>query len=187
MSRLDTLLAKYRTHISLPWPPGLAGIQRVIFAVYDKGDELRLRARIDDFAQATTAADKRWLAIDLTSAFPDWLATQEYREAYFECPEDLDGYPAGEITRFNAHLRTQLSTTIAEKADADTVVALHGVATLFGLGRVSALVEAIQANVPGRLLVFFPGEHNTDSHAYRLLDARDGWNYLALPLTPDHP
>ena len=186
MSRLDQLLTAYRSHIAIPWPEGLAGIQRVIFAVYDKEDELKLRARIDDFAQATQAAGKRWHGIDLTNAFPDWLSTQEYREAYFECPEDLDGYPSGEVTAFAAHLQTGLRDTVTRAGDAETVVAITGVATLFGLARVSALVESLKDAFAGRLLVFFPGEHNPETHAYRLLDARDGWNYLALPLTPDH-
>jgi hypothetical protein len=44
-------------------------------------------------------------------------------------------------------------------------------------------VEGIKDAIQGRLLVFFPGEHHPDSHTYRLLDARDGWNYLAIPLT----
>jgi hypothetical protein len=33
------------------------------------------------------------------------------------------------------------------------------------------------------LLVFFPGQF--DNNNYRLLDARDGWNYLAVPITAD--
>ena len=33
----------------------------------------------------------------------------------------------------------------------------------------------------GRLLVFFPGVYEQNN--YRLLDARDGWNYLAFPIT----
>ena len=61
------------------------------------------------------------------------------------------------------------------------VVALKGVACLYGLLMVSDLVKALAANVPGRLLVFFPGEH--EGNNYRLLDARDGWNYLAVPIT----
>lgn len=185
MSRLEQLLAAYRTHIGLPWPAGVSGIQRVIFAVHDKEDELRLRARLEDFEQATRAAGKRWHGIDLTDAFPDWLATQEYREAYFECPEDLDGYPSGEVTAFVAHLQATLRDAITRADGPDTVIAISGVATLFGLARVSALVESVKDLIGGRLLVFFPGEHNPDTHAYRLLDARDGWNYLALPLTPD--
>ena len=33
----------------------------------------------------------------------------------------------------------------------------------------------------GRLVVFFPGQFEQNN--YRLLDARDGWNYLAVPIT----
>ena len=56
-------------------------------------------------------------------------------------------------------------------------MALLGVGSLFGLARVSTIVEGIKDVVPGRLLVFFPGEHHPENHTYRLLDARDGWNY----------
>jgi len=47
--------------------------------------------------------------------------------------------------------------------------------TPLSLARLKTLLE-------GRLLVFFPGEHHPENHTYRLLDARDGWNYLAVPL-----
>jgi hypothetical protein len=57
-----------------------------------------------------------------------------------------------------------------------------GVGTLFGLARVSSVVEGIKDSIQGRLLVFFPGEHLPENHTYRLLDARDGWNYLAVHL-----
>ena len=40
-SRVTKLAAAYRQHLSVPWQTGLAAIQRVIFAVYDKADELR--------------------------------------------------------------------------------------------------------------------------------------------------
>ena len=71
---------------------------------------------------------------------------------------------------------------IEAESGPDTVVALLGVGTLFGLARVSSVVEGIKEAVDGRLLVFFPGEHHPENHTYRLLDARDGWNYLAVPL-----
>ena len=47
--------------------------------------------------------------------------------------------------------------------------------------RVSQLMERVAPTIRGRLLVFFPGEH--EHTTYRLLDARDGWNYLAVPIT----
>ena len=36
--------------------------------------------------------------------------------------------------------------------------------------------------IKGRLLLFFPGEYD-GNNCYRMLDARDGWNYLATPIT----
>jgi hypothetical protein len=182
-SRLQRLAGVYRQHLDVPWQTGLAAIQRVIFAVYDKTDELRLRAQIGEFSLATQQAGKRWLLIDLTNAFPQWMAAQEYRDAYFECPEDLEGWHSGELAGFVRDLVTMLEARIAAEADAQTVVALFGAGTLFGLARVSSIVEGIKDAVPGRLLVFFPGEHHPETHSYRLLDARDGWNYLAVPLT----
>ena len=34
----------------LPWQKGLAGVQKVIFVVYDKADELRFRAHLTEFS-----------------------------------------------------------------------------------------------------------------------------------------
>ena len=64
---------------------------------------------------------------------------------------------------------------------ADTVVALTGIASLFGFLRVSHLVREVEAHIRGNLLVFFPGAYHNNN--YRLMDARDGWNYLAVPIT----
>lgn len=181
-SKVSKLVSAYREHLTVPWQSGLAAIQRVIFAVYDKADELRLRANVEEFALTTQQAGKRWLLVDLTNAFPHWMSAQEYRDAYFESPEDLAGYQSGELTEFVADLTASLKTQIAEQSGPDTVVALMGVGALFGLARVSSVVEGIKDSVEGRLLVFFPGEHHPENHTYRLLDARDGWNYLAVPL-----
>jgi len=181
-SKVTKLIATYRQHLTVPWQNGLAAIQRVIFAVYDKTDELRLRANVEEFALATKEAGKEWLLIDVTNAFPQWMSAQEYRDAYFENPEDLAGYQSGELTEFVTSLTDQIKTRIAAVASPDTVVALMGVGSLFGLARVSSVVEGIKDGVAGRLLVFFPGEYHPENHTYRLLDARDGWNYLAVPL-----
>ena len=65
---------------------------------------------------------------------------------------------------------------------ARSVVGLVGAGSLFGLGavRLSRLVEEVEPAIRGRLVVFFPGER--DGNNYRLLDARDGWSYLALAI-----
>jgi len=39
----------------------------------------------------------------------------------------------------------------------------------------------VEPHIQGRLLIFFPGVYEQNN--YRLLDARDGWNYLAVPIT----
>jgi len=111
-SKVAKLISAYRQHLTVPWQPGLAAIQRVIFAVYDKTDELRLRANVEEFALATQQAGKQWLLLDVTNAFPEWMAAQEYRDAYFECPEDLAGYQNGELTEFIAALNDKLKTHI---------------------------------------------------------------------------
>ena len=49
------------------------------------------------------------------------------------------------------------------------------------LARFSEIVRKVDRDIRGRLLVFFPGQYEHNN--YRLLDARDGWNYLAIPLT----
>ncbi len=180
MSKVAKLLNVYREHIAVPWQQNLAGIQRVIFAVYDPHDELRMRANLLEFEIATKAAGHTWQLIDITDAFPAWMAGQRYRESYFESPEDLDGYLGGQVTGFTHDLEQDLRRQIAESADANTVTALLGVGSLFGLTRVSHVVEKIADAIPGRLLVFFPGEYANNN--YRLLDARDGWNYMAVPL-----
>ena len=49
--------------------------------------------------------------------------------------------------------------------------------------RVSELVAKAESKIRGRLLVFFPGAYENNN--YRLLDARKGWNYLAVPITSE--
>ena len=69
----------------------------------------------------------------------------------------------------------------SEEADTGSVVAVTGLASLFDFMRVSSLIERVEDNVPGRMLVFFPGEYT--NNVYRFMDARDGFNYMAVPIT----
>ena len=61
------------------------------------------------------------------------------------------------------------------------MLALQGVASLYGFLRVSELIHDIEQAILGRFLVFFPG--TKEENNYRFLDARDGWNYLANGIT----
>lgn len=177
-SRIARLAQSYERHASIPWSGRLAGSQRVWFAVYDKNDERRLRARVGEFEIATGRAGHRWSLADVTDVFPMWLAAHEYRDSYFENPAALEVAMEEFLEYLAALVREQLRT-----ADEQTVVAILGVGALFGFVKVSELVKAVQGDVRGRLLVFFPGTH--ENNTYRLLDARDGWNYMAVPITSD--
>ena len=179
MNRIDRLLERYKAHIALPWRQDLAGAEKAIFIVYEKADERRLRARMERFEVATKEASHGWVTCDLTDAFAAWMAGLEYRESYFEFPQDLDLKLDDD---FLEHLAVRLRNHLAAlEADEDAVVAVFGVASLFGFARVSELMEAVQNDIRGRLVVFFPGEYENSN--YRLLDARDGWSYLAVPIT----
>ena len=179
MGRIEELASRYRGHVGAPWQRNLAGDQKAIFVVYPKTDERKLRARMDLFEMATTSTGHRWRLVDLTDAFSRWMAETDYRDAYFEEPETLAMKLRSDFVQVVAgRLREALT---AEGVDDDTVVAVQGVAGLYGLTRVSLVLKEIIKETRGRLVVFFPGEYENNN--YRLLDARDGWNYLAVPIT----
>ena len=178
MGRIEQLVENYRRFAALPWEQNLAGAQRVWFAVYDKTDERRLRIRLGEFELATQSGKHGWKLIDVAGAFAEWMAAEDYRESYFQAPDDLAMAMSGFLDFVSARVKAALDD---EAADANTVVAIHGIACLFGLIKVSDLIGAVDSSIRGRLLVFFPGEFENNN--YRLLDARDGWNYLAVPIT----
>lgn len=176
MSRVDDLLANYVKHIELPWSTNLAPAQRVLMAVYAPEDERRLRLRLPAFEIATRNAGHQWGLVDISDLFERWMAHHEYRDSYFASPELIG--PA--LTGFVDELASEVRSQISELTNPNTVVGLIGASALFGLGeavRLSSLIEKVDDTVAGRLLVFFPGEH--EGNNYRLLGARDGWNYLA--------
>jgi hypothetical protein len=179
MGRIEELAGRFRGHIGAPWQRNLAGDQKAIFVVYPKTDERKLRARLDLFEMATTSTGHRWQALDLTDIFARWMADTDYRDVYFEEPDTLAMKLRSDFMQHAAgRLREAL---MDDDADEDTVVAVQGVACLFGFTRVSLVLKEVVKDIRGRLVVFFPGEYEDNN--YRLLDARDGWNYLAVPIT----
>ena len=177
LSRIEKLTRAYERHIGTPWQRTLAGAQRVVFVVYEKELERTLRSRARDFGAATRDAGHGWTLVDCTSWFADWMADDDYREAYFEDPSLLDLKLESEFRSKSA----QMLCAALEEAGHDDVVALLGVASLYGFLRVSDLIRSVEPAIKGRLVVFFPGSRTENN--FRLLDARDGWNYLAQPIT----
>ncbi len=178
MGRIEQLVENYARFVALAWEQNLASAQRVWFAVYDKSDERRLRIRLDEFELETKKAKHDWKLVDVSGAFAEWMRAEDYRESYFQAPDDLEMAMSGFLDFVSAGVKSALDD---EAAGANAVVAVHGISCLFGLIKVSDLIGAVESSIRGRLLVFFPGEYENNN--YRLLDARDGWNYLAVPIT----
>ena len=179
MSRIEDLAENYAKHIATPWQRTVAGAQRVIMIVYDKELERTLRARKLAFENATRQAGHDWFELDLSDAFSKWMSQDEYREAYFESPEDLQIKLDAEFPEFLAELLHE-ALTKAEVTN-ESVVGVFGLGSLFGFARVSEVLKLVEGDIKGRLLLFFPGQ--LEGNNYRLLDARDGWNYLAVPIS----
>lgn len=177
MGKIEDLAAAYERHVSVPWQRSVAGAQRVMLVVYEKELERTLRARIGEFEQATQRSGHDWTLVECTRWFAEWMAADEYRESWFEDPELLGMKLEGE---FREHVANRLRAEL-DAVGENGVVALLGVASLYGFLRVSEAIRAVEQSIRGRLVVFFPGTKNESN--YRLLDARDGWNYLAQGIT----
>lgn len=175
MNAIDRLLNNYSRQVSLPWSANVAGKQRVWFAVYPPAEERRIRARLPQFEEITLGAGHDWSSVDLTGLFPEYLAAHKYRESIFKDPQHLK---AGSQLEVRA---AELVKEACSLADANSVVTITGLASLFDYMRVSSLIERIEDSVTGRLLVLFPGEYQ--GNIYRFMDARDGFNYMAAPIT----
>jgi hypothetical protein len=178
MTPVQRLLANYTQFVSIPWAANAAGAQRIWFAVYPPAEERRLRARLTEFEIATRDAKQGWKQVDITHLPARWIASNSYREAYFASPsalalleQDLKNYAVEELRE----------VCRAKDVDAGTVISVIGVGGLFGFAHVSSVTAELEADIRGRLLVFFPGEY--ERNMYRFMDARDGFNYMAAPIT----
>lgn len=180
MSRIKQLVQSYSKFINVPWRDDAAAAQRVVFCVYNENDERLLRAKVDEFEIGTREAGHEWAIFDLTDTFAAWLGSQRYAKSYFAKPNLLytllPKYLVYIADEFAAFLEKNNATT-------NTVIALQGVGSLFGLLKVKDVVDRLAPMVDGRLLVLFPGSYENNN--YRLLDGYDGWNYLAVPITAD--
>jgi hypothetical protein len=181
MSKIDELAKLYGRHLLTlpPWQQNVSGAQRVVMVVYDKGLERTLRAKKGDFEIETRKAGYTWLEADLADVFAQWMAAEEYREQYFFAPERMQ---LSLETEFPAFVVDQLRELLKTQVEERSILAVFGIGALFGFTRFSELLKIIEPDIRrGRLAIFFPGQ--VDRNNYRLLDARDGWNYLAVPIT----
>ncbi len=177
MSAIDRLVNNYTRQMRLPWSQNVSGKQCIWFAVYPPSEERRIRSRLPLFESLTLGAQHGWSTVDLTRLLPEYLAAHKYREAIFQNPKHLR---AGSELE-NRAVELVKAACSRDEADADGVVAVTGLASLFDFMRVSTLIERVEDSVRGRMLIFFPGEYA--GNIYRFMDARDGFNYMAVPIT----
>lgn len=181
MSLVSDLVEAYAAHLRLPWRTNLSPAERVWMLVYPPTEERRVRARLDQLALVTHQAGHAWVQVDITDVVGTWLAHHEFAEAFVADPSDLTSALLDDLDEaVAARVRAALT---APGVDTQTVVAVVGAGSLFPFVRASRLVEAVDDDVRGRLLVLFPGRHESTTHSYRLLDARDGFNYRAVAIT----
>lgn len=178
-SKIDLLLSAYEKVVSEPWSSTLSGQERIWFLVYDPADQRKVDLRIGDFETTTIRCGKKWQSVSMKLCFPSWMANHEYRDEYFKNPEFIVDQLEAEFIPFAINFLKEEFKKLDQ--DADTVIAIRDVTSLFGFGRLSEILKSCDKDFKGRLLIFFPGEF--EHNHYRLLDARDGWDYLARPIT----
>jgi hypothetical protein len=129
------------------------------------------------FQQACEKAGHGWKSVELDNVFAEWMSAEDYAADYFAYPDDLRQKLESDFT---AHVAGVIRKAL-ETASPSEAVGIFGVGTLFGLVHVSAVLKHLESSIPGRLIFFFPGTY--DKNVFRLLDARDGWGYMSLPIT----
>lgn len=183
MTLAHTILERLKEHLALPWPKDVSPRERVVMVVYTPADERKLRRLIQsgEFAREIATSGRGWVEHDLATEFSCWLAKHQYRDRYLHRPERLWD-DTGNVRGLDEYLGSRIAE-LTSHLTANDVLALIGAGGLFGLHSISSLVEQIESHIPGRLVVFFPGEHDARTNSYRLLGAKDGWGYLAVPIT----
>lgn len=178
-TRIEALIDAYTKVVKEPWSSALSGQERIWFLVYDPSEQRKIDLHMGDFETAALRAGKKWKSVSLKSCFPSWMANHEYRDDYFMHPEYIVDQLEAEFIPYAIRF---LKTALAEaQSDDQTLIALKDVSSLFGFARLSEILKSCDKDFKGRMLIFFPGEF--EQNQYRLLDARDGWDYLARPIT----
>ena len=178
-SSLNRLLDNFERQVALPLVERLPPAQRVWFIVYSPEQERRIRFLWPEFKLRSEKHGKEWKQIDLTDVIPTWVISQgKHSAAYLKTPASLD-----EDTTQEGLCELLTERIAALDLTPKSLCVLVGLGGLFGFASVSALVKSIQELVPGRLVCFFPGSR--DQNSYHFMNARDGWNYHALPITDE--
>jgi hypothetical protein len=177
-SKIDQLVEAFEKVVKEPWSSTLSGQERIWFLVFDPAEQRKVDFRLGDFETGTLKAGKKWKSISMKQCFPTWMVNHQYRDGYFKKPNHIvDQLEADFIPFAIQFLKNELKKI---EQDQDTLIAIKDVSSLFGFVRLSEILKSCDKDFKGRMLIFFPGEF--EHNHYRLLDARDGWDYLARPI-----
>jgi hypothetical protein len=180
MSKIERLARKFADHLAVGWPAGSSGAQRVVMLIYEPADERVLRRKLPLFEQAAIHANRTWRTVDVTSCIAEWLARHRYKETYFQEPEELCPYD----DRLTSATANKILAALTDPShDENEMLAIVGAGSLFALVSLADVLGRVSHAIKGRLIVFFPGRHHEGR--YRLLDARESWDYLAVPIAAD--
>jgi len=178
-TRIELLIEAYSKVVKEPWSSALSGQERIWFLVYDPSEQRKIELHLVEFEKVAVRAGKSWKSVSLKHCFPSWMANHEYKEDYFTSPEYIVDQLEAEFIPYTIDfLKKELSKL---EQNENTLIAIKDVSALFGFARLSEILKSCDKEFKGRLLIFFPGEF--EQNHYRLLDARDGWDYLARPIT----
>ena len=180
MSRVSDLVHSYKAELPLAWNDNVSGGERVWMLVYPPDLYRQMRHALPGLELATTQAGRAWVVLDVTDDFGRWLSSHRHAEAFYEEPSDLT---QSILDQFETMLVARIRQAL-EVAPANAVVALVGIGSIFPFLRASSVIKSVDSAVTGRLLVLFPGLHDPETHSFRLLDARDGFNYRARVIDP---
>ena len=107
------------------------------------------------------------------------MAATEYRDSYFESPEDLELKLEDD---FLEHVVGRVREVLtSSEADENSVVGIYGIASLFGFVRVSELMKEIERDIRGRGGGVLPRRVREQQLS---VAGRKGW--VELPRSPDH-
>jgi hypothetical protein len=172
---VDELLGHFRRQASLPWSRDVARDYRIWIMCYDKSLERRVQGRLPEFEAVARSFGHGWSTFNLAPLVAPWFASHELFDGLAEQPDELQGMLPDFMQHVTHAVRAQL-----QALSHDDILTLSGAGALFGLLSVSTLIDMVVPDIKGRLLLLFPGRH--ESGSYRLLDARDGWSYRATPI-----
>ena len=172
---MDDLLGHFRRQVSLPWPEDTPPDYRVWIMHYDRVLERRVLGRLHEFESLARHFNRGWASLRLASLVAPWFSENDLFDGLCRQPDELPGL----LPDFEEHVVAAVRARLQTLHEQD-ILALSGVGALFGLMRASTLTEKVAPDIKGRLLLLFPGRHTNG--VYRLLDARDGWTYRAIPI-----